>query len=585
MYRSANIKSSLLRRIICYLILPIMLILLLLSLYVLNFVFKNSLGYRENIARQVSNSYNQMIEITNYSSSMLMLDTEVLDALFLLHNSRDPYKIYKARDLIISKISMAETSVLNPVHGKIAILTESGDLLSTAGIDKPKQLLENTEWYRLIRSNGRKSTFSPDIRELFSNLSLSAPIQEKNALYIGRTIESYSGQYLGILAIRLEDAQIWDQYISKENQNAGVFCLADFNNQILLQSNAAYQISEIFNSVKQPSVSQYGITSSGHYYIYLPLKDSGNRLFYIEPVSSILGSTLLLLIMIILILITAAVLNIRAIVWISRQIAAPILYLADNIRNTQNGLEKIQPLPSCFEEISTFIEGYNHACEKNTQLIIQTREEAVLRERAYYDVLTSRITPHFLYNTIHSIKYMAEHNGDQSVADILSDFGSLLRSVYSMKSDITTIGNELQMLEPYVKIMQLRFGDSFQYIDIISSELYCYEIPVFTLQPLVENAIYHGVKDLEAGQIIISAIEEHTSIIISVFNNGKVEDHDSIQKILNRTDTAKMNGMGLSNVNSRIHLLYGESYGLEYNPYNLNGFEMLIHLPKIRRTL
>ena len=129
--------------------------------------------------------------------------------------------------------------------------------------------------------------------------------------------------------------------------------------------------------------------------------------------------------------------------------------------------------------------------------------------------------------------------------------------------------------------MQMRFGSSFQYYNVIPTELFYYEIPAFTMQPIVENAILHGVKGVTAGQIIVSAIEYENNFVISVFNNGNSVDKKKIEDLLKGEKNQRaVTGIGLYNVNFRLKLLYGESYGLIYNEKVRNGFEIWIRLPK-----
>ena len=147
---------------------------------------------------------------------------------------------------------------------------------------------------------------------------------------------------------------------------------------------------------------------------------------------------------------------------------------------------------------------------------------------------------------------------------------------------MTTVGQETALLEAYVDIMKLRFGNSFQYYNVIPTDLYFYEIPAFTMQPIVENAILHGVKDVTAGQIIVSAVEYEQDFLISIFNNGNSADRDMVEEMLKspHRNRRTFTGMGLYNVNSRLKMLYGDSYGLIFKEQVKAGFEIWIRVPK-----
>jgi len=196
-------------------------------------------------------------------------------------------------------------------------------------------------------------------------------------------------------------------------------------------------------------------------------------------------------------------------------------------------------------------------------------------------VLISQISPHFLFNTVNSIKIMANQASESEVAEALAALGDVLHLVYEAKADMTTIGCEMQLVMAYVKIMKMRFGNAFQYVDIVPTELYHVEIPAFTLQPIVENAILHGVRDMAAGQIVVSAILLEGDIELSVFNNGETPDLETLQRILTEPPErrGKITGIGLSNINRRVKLLYGEAYGLSINEDVNVGLEIRVRIP------
>lgn len=177
---------------------------------------------------------------------------------------------------------------------------------------------------------------------------------------------------------------------------------------------------------------------------------------------------------------------------------------------------------------------------------------------------------------------MAREEHDERTSHALESLGEILHGVYDNRNGMTTVGQETALLEAYVDIMKLRFGNSFQYYNVIPTDLYFYEIPAFTMQPIVENAILHGVKDVTAGQIIVSAVEYEQDFLISIFNNGNSADRDMVEEMLEspHRNRRTFTGMGLYNVNSRLKMLYGDSYGLIFKEQVKAGFEIWIRVPK-----
>ena len=145
----------------------------------------------------------------------------------------------------------------------------------------------------------------------------------------------------------------------------------------------------------------------------------------------------------------------------------------------------------------------------------------------------SQISPHFIFNTVNSIRIMAVKEGQDRVGGnentekALEALGDILHAVYSNRNGMTTVGQETALLKSYVDIMQMRFGSSFQYYNVIPTELFYYEIPAFTMQPIVENAILHGVKGVTAGQIIVSR-EGNMRMILSYLYSIMEARHHSV---------------------------------------------------------
>ena len=273
--------------------------------------------------------------------------------------------------------------------------------------------------------------------------------------------------------------------------------------------------------------------------------------------------------------------------YFSKRIAKPLVEVAQTLEKAPNGMAVLEEPRGSFKEMSKFVSCYNQAGKKIEELLEKVERESRLKEKAHYEMLMSQISPHFIFNTVNSIRIMAikegqdRAGGNENTEKALEALGDILHAVYSNKNGMTTVGQETALLKAYVDIMQMRFGSSFQYYNVIPTELFYYEIPAFTMQPIVENAILHGVKGVTAGQIIVSAIEYENDFVISVFNNGNSADKKKIEDLLKGEKNQRaVTGIGLYNVNSRLKLLYGESYGLIYNEKVRNGFEIWVRLPK-----
>lgn len=264
-----------------------------------------------------------------------------------------------------------------------------------------------------------------------------------------------------------------------------------------------------------------------------------------------------------------------SIMW-SRNIISPIRHIADQI--SQNGT----PYGNKFRfygpdnEIGVISDNLNDMIESNkamTSQIFKTQsklyETEIIKQRSDFSALQSQINPHFLYNTLASIKGLAHLNNVDCIGDMCQAVSNILR--YSIKgNDIVTINDELNIIKQYIFIMTTRFEDRFKVEYNVPEDLYDIKILKMTLQPLIENSIYHGFEDIDYGGIIkISGRLEGDSVILTVYDNGSGIHDETITKIFDEMRSSQnhfvysnSSGIGIANIDKRIKLLMGSDYGL-----------------------
>lgn len=214
--------------------------------------------------------------------------------------------------------------------------------------------------------------------------------------------------------------------------------------------------------------------------------------------------------------------------------------------------------------------------------IIREQEE---RRKSDLDSLQAQISPHFLYNTLDIIVWMIEEEKSQDAVRVVTALARLFRISLSKGKHIISVGDELEHVRNYLIIQTLRFKDTFTYEFQIQEEVKSLSIIKLVVQPLVENAIYHGMDGMYGdGKITICAYLKEGDLYISVKDNGmgmKREQLDALLDYSQEVKTAKGNGLGVRNVHERIRLYFGEDYGLTITSELDVGTEVLIHLPKV----
>ena len=548
-----------------FVVLPLCLALMLLNFYLQKVTTENKINNETDLLSQIRDNTDQMIEVTNYATSMLMTNKNTLKNLRILEQDGDSYEIYQAKRELSNDISDVESSVLNAVGGKVAILTKKGYMIGSYTLSRTETNYEKEQWYQEILENGRKITCSANIGTIFQEMTIYDNVQKY--FYMGREILDYSGKNLGIMLIRLSEKKIWGKLAaSMVTEEGGALYILDRSNDILMAYNEKYQkqLKELKEQeiVKEISDNEImtGNLKDDFYYMEGELENTSNKLVYLVPQKVFLKENRKILQRILEMLLLVIGFTVCTMLYFSKRIAKPLVEVAQTLEKAPNGMAVLEEPQGSFQEMSKFVFCYNQAGKKIEELLGNVERESRLKEKAHYEMLMSQISPHFIFNTVNSIRIMAIKEGQN-------------------RED----GNENteKALEALGDIMQMRFGSSFQYYNVIPTELFYYEIPAFTMQPIVENAILHGVKGVTAGQIIVSAIEYENNFVISVFNNGNSADKKKIEDLLKGEKNQRaVTGIGLYNVNSRLKLLYGESYGLIYNEKVSNGFEIWIRLPK-----
>ena len=274
--------------------------------------------------------------------------------------------------------------------------------------------------------------------------------------------------------------------------------------------------------------------------------------------------------------------------FISRKISRPIRELDESVKAYEAGA-----MPDIYIGGSAEIRHLGYSVQKSYEQIETLMKEIIQqqteRRKSELDALQSQINPHFLYNTLESITWMIEAQRNKEAVVMISELAKLLRVSLSRGKTIISIGDELQHSRSYMNIQRVRYKERFKVEFLIDEEIKNYCIVKLVIQPLLENAIYYGVGNMDEdddGQILIRGEKKGEDIYISIEDNGMGMPEDIRSNIL--TDNSKVSkhgsGVGVINVHSRISLMFGPEYGLEVYSELDEGTKVVIHIPAIPYT-
>ena len=234
-------------------------------------------------------------------------------------------------------------------------------------------------------------------------------------------------------------------------------------------------------------------------------------------------------------------------------------------------------------EVSVLNDSLNAMIDKINELLEQVKKEQGRLRKAEFELLQSQINPHFLYNTLDTIVWLAEAGEQKKVVDMVGSLSDFFRTSLNQGKDMVSVKEELQHSRSYLEIQQVRYQDILQYEIQVPETLFCYLIPKITIQPLVENALYHGIKNKRGiGKIMITGKREKDSFVLVVEDNGagmSRERLEAVRKGMNQKSQTEKDIYALYNVNERIRLNFGQKYGLSIDSVLGEGTTVQVMLP------
>ena len=286
-------------------------------------------------------------------------------------------------------------------------------------------------------------------------------------------------------------------------------------------------------------------------------------------------------IMLVLILILVIVLTFM----IVRGIIKPIQELSEVAQRVSEGDFLARATVDTNDEVAVLADSVNIMTESIEGFVSKIKEDESKMRRADLRLLQEQINPHFLYNTLDTIVWLIEGNDSDKAVNMVMSLSEFFRLVLSKGKEYITIQEEEMHIRSYLEIQQVRYRDILEYEIHIDPQLYRYQILKLTLQPLVENSLYHGIKYKRAkGNIIVTGTMSDGKIRLKVEDNGVGMDPEELSNLQNEItkpckDTGK--GFGLANVNERIRMNFGAEYGMTIESVSGRGTCVEIVIPAV----
>lgn len=269
--------------------------------------------------------------------------------------------------------------------------------------------------------------------------------------------------------------------------------------------------------------------------------------------------------------------------YLINQLYYPINDIVENMSKVSQGkLDVVMENKYSGEDFIKMTNGFNSMINEINVLLNKVKEEQNQINKIELNALQSQIKPHFLYNTLECIHWKALADGNKEVSDMVKALANYYRICLSRGKDIIPLHKEIEHIKNYLIIQNMRYSHIVESGFVIEEECMNVMIPKMTLQPLVENSIYHGmrIKENYTGRIEIKAEAKENYALISVEDTGVGMDENEINILNNSLNSFdKENGYGVKNVNKRIAIIFGREYGLHYLKNSYGGITVEIKLP------
>ncbi len=503
------------------------------------------------------------------------------------------YSVIKNRDLTYEPLD-EELTLLYEANKdnlvSITCVTQDGAIVAAAPVSTRKEGIDimEQEWFQKANKKIENLHFSiPHVQNLFESsnyryywvVSLSRSVELTNAGGIRR----------GVLLVDMNFNAI-EQLLSKVNEKGnGYVYLMDSDGELIYHPNQKAIYSKLmFENNKVAATYQDGdnmemFNGDKRVVIVKTLGYTGWKLVSVTPIKEFSMNLNQIKFFTVLIAVITVMIILVANDIISARVTDPIIKLEKSIKYIENGnLDKDIYIGGTHE--------IRHLGKTITSMVTQLKnlmDEMVIEQKekrkSELDALQAQINPHFLYNTMDSVVWMIESKRYQEAISMIKSLASLFRISLSKGKNVISIKDEILHAKYYMDIQIVRYKNKFQVIYQIDPEIENYSTIKLIVQPLLENAIYYGVEHMDGeGEIILKGYFDKEDICIEVSDNGMGIPKENIPFLL--TDDTRVHkrgsGIGLCNINQRIHLYFKGNYGLEIESELDEGTTVRIRLPK-----
>lgn len=541
-------------------------------------VMENAEEYSIQLIEQVNSDIDSYMDFLQNISVLIASDGDVQGYLF------DERLTEEERRECFGRITAQFDTIMETREDivNIGILGKNGRFIINNGLFEINQNIDplELEWIReAYEKKGITVTTSSHVQNLVAEkyewvITQGKALQNKN-----------SRECEGIFFVDLNYSSISELCSGISFGSKGYIYILDRNGNLIYHPQQQLLYSglktEKIREVQECTQNSF-VDEEGKLYSISKSKDTGWTVVGVSYIDDLLKNsdetTRIYLVSAVLILIAALALA----YYLSYELTRPIKVLGDSMKEVEKGnFDHTISEISGQNEIARLSMSFNLMIREIKHLMEQNVEEQRQKRKSELKALQAQINPHFLYNTLDSIIWMAEWGKNKEVVTMTSSLAKLLRQSISNQNELVRVEEEVEYTRSYLTIQKMRYKDKLEYEIQVSPEVLGRKIPKLVLQPLTENAIYHGIKYKEGrGNILIEGYREEQELILKITDDGIGMTEEQLAKIFEKRETdTRRNGVGVLNVHERIQLYFGREYGLRFYSEPNMGTTVEVRIP------
>ena len=535
------------------------------------------IGERSNVVKNSSITISNLYKL---NSSLISALTGKLDATREKKIKVNLDDMKKNFDVVFSEVGIAFDVIVIGDNG-FCYSSQEGDNYDFAS-------LKNQLWYKSIFGKKDDITFISSFKDVFG-------VGKKQYVFsASRRILNSDGNEVGTLLINIDEVYLSDIYQSALN-GTNVIYIIDSNGNIISHTNKdmrGMNFINVENFKKLYGENDFRLTkkSVGEYLIS-NYHDTQTGWTIIEemPSSFVLSDVYRAYIIISIIIGICFLISLIISYLVAGKVSKPLLDLCDSLNQVKEGNFDVVSKVAGYDEINLLKSSFNGMAQEIKKLLEDIKNKEAYKRRIENDLLRAQINPHFLYNTLFSIKCLAETRRPEEVSEMISALIDFLKMTLRKDADLICLSEEFIITEKYLVLQQMRYCDKLSFEFEPDEKTTQCMVPALILQPIVENAIFHGIEAKnEMGIIVISSEIQNERLIISISDDGAGMNEDTLERVIDtctNKEYTRNESIGIANVSGRIKVDFGNEYGLHIESEAGIGTTVTIELPIIDKKL